>query len=75
MSKDLLSRAVTGMRSLDDLSRQSTPVHRLDPRVKLILVFVFVFLVMSFPPYSITALVSFFSFPLWLATAGQIPLR
>ncbi|NOZ03380.1 MAG: cobalt ECF transporter T component CbiQ [FCB group bacterium] len=75
MSTGLISRAVIELRSLDALSRQSTPVHKLDPRVKLILVFAFVFIIMSFPPYALLALVPFFSFPLWMSTAGRIPPR
>jgi len=71
----ILTRALAEIRSLDALSRQSSSVHSLDPRAKLILVFTFVVVVMSFSPYTIQALIPFFSFPIWLATAGRIPFR
>ncbi|RMF09790.1 MAG: cobalt ECF transporter T component CbiQ [Candidatus Neomarinimicrobiota bacterium] len=73
MSAGLLDRALSEVRSLDTLSRQSTPVHRLDPRTKLILVFMFVGVVMSFPPYTLLALLPYAAFPLWLAASGRIP--
>lgn len=59
---------------LDRLSYQRTFVHRLDPRVKLITTLLFLFTVISFPKYDVTALFPFFFFPVILLTAGEIPL-
>ncbi len=75
MKSGILSHSIAEIRSIDDLSRQITPVHTLDSRTKLILVFAFVVSVMSFPRYAVLPLIPFFSFPLWLAAAGRIPFR
>lgn len=59
---------------LDRLSYQNTFVHRLDPRIKLITTALFLFTVISFSKYEVTALFPFFLFPVILLTAGEIPL-
>ena len=59
---------------LDRLSYQSTFVHRLDPRVKLIATLLFLFTVISFSKYEIIALLPFFLYPVLLMTIGEIPL-
>lgn len=58
---------------LDRLSYQSTFIHRLDPRVKLIVTFLYLFTVVSFPKYEIIALFPFFLYPVLLMTLGDIP--
>ncbi len=62
------------VRFLDDLSRQDTPVHRLDPRAKLLVTLVFLITVVSFDKYQVSALLPFFLFPATLAGLGNIPL-
>lgn len=59
---------------LDRLSYQNTFVHRLDPRIKLITTLLFLFTVISFGKYEVTALFPFFLFPVILLTTGEIPL-
>ncbi len=58
---------------LDRLSFRDTPVHRLDPRVKVAATMLFLITVVSFPKYEIAALVPFFLFPVLLLTLGEIP--
>jgi len=60
---------------LDSLSYKDTFVHRLDPRVKLLVSFVFILFVVSFPKYDLSGLMPFFIYPVFLLTAGDIPLR
>lgn len=60
---------------LDRLSYRETFVHRLDPRVKVIVTMLFLFTVVSFPKYEVAGLVPFFLFPMLLATIGEIPVR
>jgi cobalt/nickel transport system permease protein len=60
---------------LDSLSYKDTFVHRLDPRVKLIISFTFIFFVISFPKYELSGLMPFFIYPVFLLAAGEIPLR
>lgn len=59
---------------LDRLSYQETFVHRLDPRIKLVVTLLFLFIVISFPKYEVAALFPFFLFPVILSTTGEIPL-
>lgn len=60
---------------LDLLSAQDTPVHRLDPRAKVITVLIFTVLVVSFDRYRVAALLPFVIFPVFLITAGNLPVR
>jgi cobalt/nickel transport system permease protein len=59
---------------LDTLSYKDTFVHRLDPRVKILVSFMFILFVVSFPKYEISGLIPFFIYPVFLLTAGDIPL-
>jgi cobalt/nickel transport system permease protein len=58
---------------IDTLSYGDSFVHRLDPRVKLIVTIVFIVSVVSFPKYEILRLIPFFLFPVFMMTAGNIP--
>jgi cobalt/nickel transport system permease protein len=60
---------------LDTLSCKDTFVHRLDPRVKLIVTLAFILLVVSFSKYELQRLVPFFIFPVFMLSAGDIPLK
>jgi cobalt/nickel transport system permease protein len=60
---------------LDLLSYQDTCIHRLDPRTKIVVTFIFVLTVVSFPKYEITGLMPFFLFPVLLFSLGDIPVR
>lgn len=59
---------------MDILSYQDTPLHRLDPRAKLITVLFFIFIVVSFDKYEISRLVPFIFFPVYLLNSGNIPI-
>ena len=58
---------------LDQLAYRNTFVHRIDPRIKLILTLLYLFTVVSFPKYEIAALLPFFVYPVLLMTIGEIP--
>ncbi len=58
---------------LDQLSYRKTFVHRLDPRVKLVVTLLFLFTVISFSKYDTFALIPFFLYPMLLMTIGEIP--
>jgi cobalt/nickel transport system permease protein len=60
---------------LDTLSYKDTFVHRLDPRVKILVSFIFILFVVSFPKYELSALMPFFIYPVFLLAMGNIPLR
>lgn len=58
---------------LDVLSNQTSPVHRLDPRVKLLTTAAFVVTVVSFGKYEVGALIPLILFPVALISAGNLP--
>lgn len=58
---------------LDRLGRQETPLHRLDPRAKILTTAVFLVCVVSFGQYDVAALLPYAVFPIALASAGRIP--
>ena len=58
---------------LDRLARQNTPVHRLDPRAKLVTTLIFLVCVVSYDKYEVSALLPFLVYPIALASAGRIP--
>lgn len=60
---------------LDSLSYKDTFVHRLDPRVKVLVSLIFILFVVSFPKYDLSGLMPFFLYPVFLLTAGDIPVR
>jgi len=60
---------------MDDLGRMDTPVHRLDARAKIIVTFVYIAVVMSFPRYEISALTPFVVYPIVLISLGRIPVQ
>jgi cobalt/nickel transport system permease protein len=59
---------------LEDLAAQSSVVHRLDPRIKVVITAVFVLCVVSFDKYAISALLPFVVFLLVIAGIANIPL-
>lgn len=59
---------------IDRLAYKDTFIHRLDARVKVLITFIFVVLVVSFPKYEIVKLIPFFLFPVVFITLGEIPV-
>jgi len=58
---------------MDELGGQVTPLHRMDARIKILTVLIFIAVVMSFPRYEVSALMPFFLFPLAMMGWGGIP--
>jgi cobalt/nickel transport system permease protein len=58
---------------LDRLSYGDSPVHRLDPRVKVAATALFLITVISFGPQEVAPLFPFFLFPVVLSALGGIP--
>lgn len=58
---------------MDALARQDSPIHRLDPRSKLITTLLFIICVVSFPKYHLSALIPYFLFPIALVLLGNLP--
>ncbi len=58
---------------LETLAYQDTPLHRLDPRAKLLTTMVFIIIVVSFPKYALLGLLPFILYPVALAALGNVP--
>lgn len=59
---------------LETLSYLDTPIHRLDPRVKLLTTVVFIVAVVSFDKYELSGLIPFLIYPVALIALGNLPL-
>lgn len=59
--------------TLDTLAGRETPIHRLDPRAKLLTTLIFVVTVASFDRYEISGLLPFILFPVSLVALGDLP--
>ncbi len=59
----------------DTLSRLDTPIHRLDPRVKVLTTLLFIVVVVSFDKYRVSALLPFVLYPVVLIALGNLPLK
>jgi cobalt/nickel transport system permease protein len=59
---------------MDTLAGMDTPVHRLDPRAKLLTTLIFIIAVISFGKYEISALIPFFLYPVVMISLGNLPV-
>jgi cobalt/nickel transport system permease protein len=60
---------------LDRLAYQDTPIHRIDPRAKVLTTLVFIVCVVSFGKYDLIPMIPFVIFPIALASRGDVPYR
>ncbi len=58
---------------LDTMAGKDSPIHRLDPRVKLLTTIVFIVYVVSFGRYEVVRLLPFFLFPVILVALADLP--
>lgn len=72
-----MSNATAGLAQfglLDALARRRSPVHRLDPRAKLLATLVYIVAVVSFGKYELSALLPFALYPIVLIAAADLPV-
>ena len=60
---------------IDKFAYQDSPIHRLDSRVKFLIVVIFTAFVLSLPPASFSVLVCYAVGPFTVLVLGKIPLR
>jgi len=68
-----IDKAFYDIGRLDTLAEADTPLHRLDPRAKLLTTLVFILCVVSFDKYEINRLLPFFLYPAVLIGMGDLP--
>jgi cobalt/nickel transport system permease protein len=59
---------------MDDIAAGDSPLHRLDPRAKLVATLLFIVMVVSFDKYALSALIPFFIFPVVQISIGGLPV-
>jgi cobalt/nickel transport system permease protein len=69
-----LETAFYDLGRLDLLAEKNSPIHRLDPRAKVITTLLFILYVVSFDRYEIVRLLPFFIFPAFLIGVADLPL-
>lgn len=65
---------ILNLGTLDALARVDSPVHRLDPRAKLVTTLAFIVTVVSFGKYEISAMLPFLVFPVVMIVLGGLPI-
>ncbi len=60
---------------LDRLSSRDTPLHRIDPRVKLLTTLAFIVVVLSYGKYQLAPLMPLAIYPAVLIALGDVPLK
>ncbi len=70
-----LEEALLDLGSLDALGAGDGPVHRLDPRAKVLATLVFAVVVASYPRHELSALLPLALFPVVLGSIGGVPAR
>jgi len=68
-----LETAFYDLGHLDLLAEKNTPIHRLDPRVKVVVTLLFILYVVSFDRYEVARLLPFFLFPAVLIGMADLP--
>ena len=68
-----LSATLFDLGRLDRLADGDTPVHRLDPRAKLLATLLFLVCVVSFDRYAVAGLLPFLLFPVTIIALAELP--
>jgi cobalt/nickel transport system permease protein len=68
-----IGRNYLDIRYMDTMASGDSPLHRLDPRAKLITTLLFIVAVVSFDKYTLLAFVPFFIYPIVMISAGGLP--
>ena len=70
-----LDTAFYDLGRLDLLAEKDSPIHRLDPRAKVLTTLLFIIYVVSFDKYEIARLLPFFLFPAFLIGMADLPFK
>ncbi len=68
-----LDSATFDLGAMDAIANRDTPVHRLDPRAKVLTSAVFIVCVVSFGRYEVSGLLPFFVYPFAMIAIGGLP--
>jgi cobalt/nickel transport system permease protein len=65
--------SIFNLKKLDTLAAQDTPLHRRDPRIKVLTTLVYIICIVSFDRYTVTGMLPYLLYPLFLLYLGNIP--
>ena len=68
------ARTIQHMYQLDDLSRGSSPIHKLHPLVKLFVALAFLITAVSYNRFEITAMIPLIFYPIMIFSLSDIPV-
>jgi cobalt/nickel transport system permease protein len=70
-----IKKSMAHIAALEELAQLNSPIHRLLPIVKFIFTVIYLIIIISYPPGSISGLLPFFTFPIIIMTIGDIPIK
>jgi cobalt/nickel transport system permease protein len=70
-----IEKALNSVGNLNLLSLQDTPVHRIDPRSKILVTIFFIFVTVSFSKYELSGMLPLIIYPVINMSLGRIPLK
>ena len=73
--RPLPDRGLSVLRSFDAMAGRDSPVHRLDPRAKILVTLAFIVVVMSFDRHELSPLVPLTLYPIGLFALSGLPAR
>ena len=71
----MLSNKIHDIYVLEELSGRDTAVHRLHPRAKLLITFVYIVVVVSFNRYDVLGVVPFFFYTAIVCALAELPMK
>ncbi|MDF2588836.1 MAG: cbiQ2 [Anaerocolumna sp.] len=70
-----IKKSIAHIAALEELAQLNSPIHRLQPSVKLIFTVIYLVMIISYPPGSISGLLPFLFFQVVVMTLGDIPIK
>ncbi len=70
-----IKKSIQKIAKLEELTYKDTPIHRLQPSVKLLTTMLYLIIVISYGPNQISGLIPYLAYPVILMTVGEIPLK
>jgi len=67
-----IEESLFNLKKLDALSYQDSIIHKVDPRIKVVITLIYIFFIVSFGRHQFFALVPFLLYPLFLMYLGNI---
>jgi len=73
MAMSKLDAALLGIGTIEALATQDSPIHRLDPRAKVVTTFAFLITVVSYDKYALSAMIPLALYPVAIMSLAQLP--